>query len=444
MSLLIQKNANKLPIIALAFYFQGLQLYFYITGLFNFKPVWLTAFYQIGLLLLTLWGVVRNSATRKKLVNFGYLEISYLIFYMLFVLDLLFFRTNSFNKIPDFALIYFTTYTCSLLIAKALSLDRIKLFLPISNLISSVTCILLLLQFFSGSASLVGGGVRLATGATGNPINTGYLGCYCTVTSLILLLANHRKNIYTKLYYLVSMLAGLYVGVLAGTRSPIIYLVISTLTIILVKLWLSIFANKTNSSLRKFMKTNSLFLLGLMFALVVSIIIFPNILASGQESLLSNLGERLSRLNTIWEMFSTERVSGIDRSVSDRVSVYQLALKIFLENPVYGGGIYSAGTVHNAFLQSATELGILGIVTFGLPCAYLGLFCFKKLITIGCDRDAFDNHNSNWVVSIFCWTLFVNAMCIWLFHGDPYRGYLQFLIAGILIAYSKTNIGKYE
>ncbi len=437
----IIKNHKFLYIIsslAIGIYFQGLQLYFYLTGLINFKPQWLTAFYMISLLIITFYGLFILKDNRKKLFNLGFLEICYLLFYILVLIDYRYFITKNYD-IPDFMIIYFTVYSFSLFISRALFFRQIKIIFYSTNILTFVTSILLLHQLLSGSASFTADGVRLVAGSTNNPINTGYLGAYCCTTSLIIFFTNKLK-ISGKIYSFLACITGFYITILAGTRSAFIFCGISIFFILLASIWSKIFFLHQNM---KIIYQNNLINIFLIILFGITLIFFT-LSSSITDSLwgtnnlwIQNLSDQFSRLSTISSIFFGDEYTKLDDSASGRVILYKNAISIFIQNPIFGGGVYSAGYVHNAFLQSASELGMLGLLTFSIPFFYLGLLCIKNFWRINLSSEFYYKNSDYWSINLFCVILFVQATCQWSFHGDPYRSYIPLCSIGLLMSYFK-------
>ncbi|AOX03494.1 hypothetical protein BJP34_32320 [Moorena producens PAL-8-15-08-1] len=378
---------------------------------------------------------------KQKLLSLGGLETLYLLFFSLVIIDYNSLATKQY-QIPQFLFIYFTCYSFSLFISRALLFKQIKIIFYCTNILTWVTSILLLSQLLSGSASFTGDGVRLVAGSSNNPINTGYLGAYCCTTSLIIFFTNKVK-ISVKIYSVLAFITGFYITLLSGTRSALIFCCISIFLILIAMIWLKI--SPSYQSIKTTNQTiffNNLIILLLGFSLI-TFTLSSNLADNlwGADNLwMQNVSDQFSRLGTISSIFFGDEYTKLDDSASGRVILYNNAISIFIENPIFGGGIYSAGNVHNAFLQSASELGILGLLTFSIPFFYLGLLCIKNFFTINLSTNFYYKNSDYWTINLFCVILFIQATCLWSFHGDPYRSYIPLCAIGILISYFKLPV----
>ncbi|MGC1396747.1 MAG: O-antigen ligase family protein [Coleofasciculaceae cyanobacterium] len=427
--------ARRFKLIASAFifslYFQGLGLYFYITGLINFKPTWLTAAYQIFLLATFLLIVLSIHDSRKNFSTIGFIELAYIAFFIIVSFDL---QTPSSPGaiIPENVFIYFIVYSISLALGRALIFEQLTLVCYFTNFISVITSILLVLQFLIGSSSFLVG--RLFIGSSGNPILAGYVGAYAFITSIILL--GKSKSLLVRLIFIGASLPGLIVALLSGTRSSLIFIsvciAIGSLISLIIKLKAYLY-----SSGRSLMKPNT----GLIFCFNTSIIIliiifFAPVFPTDNPVLSSIFGTAFDRTDQLF-LIGSEQVK--DNSLLERYSFYEQAIQNFTDSPMFGRGIYSSGYVHNSFLQSASDFGMIGVVTFTLPFLYLGYQVFTILKKNIFERN-FDYFTSDhWMINTFSGVILIEAMCISSFHGDLYRSAIPLCILGILIAVSRLN-----
>lgn len=73
-------------------------------------------------------------------------------------------------------------------------------------------------------------------------------------------------------------------------------------------------------------------------------------------------------------------------NLNGRIPIYKEVAKKYLEQPVFGHGIYSAYTSetfyawsHNTFLEAASTLGTVGLLALVIHFAEKYLFCFRKI-----------------------------------------------------------------
>lgn len=438
----------KITISALLFslYFQGLDLYFYITSLINFKPIWLTGLYQILLLTLLLFSILFIPNSRKKLFSIELSEILYASFFGLVILDLIFFKNNF--LVPENLIVYFSVYSFSLVLARGLTFEQLKLVCYFTTFIAIVTSFLLLLQFINGTASYTKDGVRLVTGLAGNPINTGYLGAYTFLSSLTLLIKS--TSLLAKSLFFSTSLLGLSVAIFSGTRSSFIFIILGFIVLMSTSFILNIKNNEFSSDAnfdpiiyknKIFLSLkSSFFYFGLSLSIILLIFTFDKIkfYLIYFIALVENPWNRIN--DHLLFIFTQNRVSPLvlDKSTMERAEFYKDSLHVFLRHPILGGGLYSTGTTHNAFLQSASDFGIFGIITFCLPFIYLGYRVFTLLISNVFYKSNYFRSNY-WMINIFCLIIFLESFCLFCFHGDPYRNYIALCGMGILISFCRLK-----
>jgi hypothetical protein len=412
-----------LSAIVFSLYFQGLDLFFYIASLIKFKPTWLTGIYQASLLITFCVVITFFKDSRKKLIRFSWIEALYISFFILVLTDK--FLINNGYAIPENLIVYFVVYSFGFVLARALTFQQIKLVCYFTSYIAIFTCSLLLLQFLSGSASFANNETRLVTGLAANPINTGYIGAYGFLTSLALSIKANK--FITKVFFASTSLICVPVCFLSGTRSANIFLMLGISLVLVANIY----------KIRKIIKgkkifTNASFSLVTLFILIIQET-FLNFIKKINLIFLNTFTKPWSRISQLL-LINSQQVT--DKSIISRYESYDSAINTFLNKPLLGGSLYSSGYVHNAFLQSASDFGILGILTFVLPFFYL---CCKWLVSYIRIINYYKRHYENdlWMVSTFAGIILIEAICLFSFHGDPYRSYLPLCATGFLIAYSR-------
>jgi hypothetical protein len=173
-------------------------------------------------------------------------------------------------------------------------------------------------------------------------------------------------------------------------------------------------------------------------------VLFSLLLTNTSSSdILSSLEDNdLFSFEKVWDRISQVFVIGTDRvkdaSILSRYESYDHAIDVFLAHPILGGRFYAGGYVHNAWLQSASDFGLVGILTFSIPFLYLGYDWIRQVqISISSQKDYFKSEY--WMVSIFVGIIFLESACMSSFHGDPYRSHFILCPIGVLIAFSRIK-----
>lgn len=85
------------------------------------------------------------------------------------------------------------------------------------------------------------------------------------------------------------------------------------------------------------------------------------------------------------------RFGGIQEDVSvrggsGRIGLWMLAIKMWIESPIFGNGLFSYvsqfGAVHNTYIQLLVEVGLVGLTLY-LIMLYIGIHSWNGLIVIG-------------------------------------------------------------
>lgn len=412
-------------------YFQGLGLYFYITGVINFKPTWLTAAYQIFLLLTFLLLVLSLKDSRHNLLNIKFIELIYIAFFLIVNFDIQ--SPSSPGAIrPENLSIYFIVYSLSLALARALTFEQLTLVCYFTNFISVITSNLLVLQFLMGSSSFLVG--RLFIGSSGNPILAGYVGAYAFITSIILF--EKSNSLLMRLLFIAASIPGLIVAMLSGTRSSLIFIAICIIIGFMMTLVIKIkaYLYSCGKTLIR-LETGLAFCLNGSFIILIIMFLSP-VFPTDNPVFSSIFGTAFGRADQLL-LIGSEQVK--DNSLLERYSFYQQAIKNFSDSPIFGRGIYSSGYVHNSFLQSASDFGLIGVITFVLPFFYLGYQVFKNLKNNVFQRNIDYFKSNHWMINTFSVVMLIESICISSFHGDLYRSAIPLCVLGMLISVSRFN-----
>ncbi|KAM3094358.1 O-antigen ligase family protein [Phormidesmis sp. 146-35] len=438
------KLLSKLSAVLLSLYLHGLTFYFCITGFSaGLQSSALTAAYQLTLVGIPLVIALFVKDCREKLLRLEPIDLLYLLFVILFLYDL---REGRFAaEFPENLVIYFSLYWTSLAVARSLTLKQFKLVCQVSNLITILTSSIILAQVITGTANWADHGRRLVAGASNNPIILGYTGAYAFLTSLILAM---RAKYPWNLVWLVVSLPGLSVCLSTGTRSALLSIFLGGAFVAIYSLKVLARSNKSLSRV----VLNGFIVVTLVFSFSLASESFVPAARGGGPS------EKASPITVALES-GLERVSSFtqiltgggsqDRSTQQREVLYQTAWEGFMQNPMTGNGLYSAHAAHNAFLQVSTEFGLLGVVTFVVPFIYIFYRMIQVIFIMKPDvRRVIKSFptpeqflNSDYAtISSFCIVIFAQAVCMFSFHGDPYRSFLPITSIGVLIAY--LRLGK--
>jgi len=167
-------------------------------------------------------------------------------------------------------------------------------------------------------------------------ISFGHLGVTLGMFSIYKLLYEKAENKYWQIMSVLGIVLGTYIMYTSGTRSPLIAYVICVVFILYVK-----------NKLKYLYAFLSLLIVG-----AISLIYFKPQYGGGQTS---------SFLARVTNML----VSG---DSSGRGTLYQEGIKIFTENPIFGGRIlfFDGMYPHNIFLEVLMSLGIVGLIIYFL------------------------------------------------------------------------------
>jgi O-antigen ligase len=370
------------------------------------------------------------------------IEFLYLIFAVLFIYD--FFTTRTPEIFPENLLIYASLYWFALAVAKSFSFEQLKIACYTSNRVAVATALLLMAQVSTGTASWADHGRRLVAGTAGNPINVGHTGAYAFLTCLILWL---KAKPSSKAIWLGLSVPGLMVTVFSGTRSATLAILLG---VAVVALYVTRIITQSGRSIAR-VTTTVTFVCGVLLS---GMLLLGPLMAAPRQStgmitepppLTTAIENGSQRIDALFQVISGGNTE--DRSIRGREKMFQFAFEGFLAHPLIGQGLYAQYATHNAFLQVALEFGILGVATFIAPFFYIvhhivqAIFLTAKRVRQASEQinpERFIRSDFS-VVTCFMLVVFVQAVCLYSFHGDPYRNYLPICSTGLLLAYLRSQ-----
>jgi O-antigen ligase len=189
-------------------------------------------------------------------------------------------------------------------------------------------CSLFFIYLFFPAGALIGQGFRLG-GNYFNPVGLGYSSLMVLGSSLCGLLYVGEKKVLWKIILIFSFISALIIIFLSGSRGPF-----GTVAIVLMLLFL-----------RKYFKLSVLKKISILLILIASVIYFFNDIELGSFRALD---------------FS------INRSVLERLSLYEKAFNAISEAPLLGNGFsefqYINGYPHNIILELVLYFGVVGLL----------------------------------------------------------------------------------
>lgn len=230
-------------------------------------------------------------------------------------------------------------------------------------------------------------------------ISFGHLGVSLALLSIYKLIFESKVK-YLQVIQSLGIILGLYILYASGTRSPLIAFILCLFFL---------FFLKSN------LKYASAFLILLATSIVALIYFKPQYDDTGQSS---------SFLNRVTNMI-------VNGDSSGRGELYQQGIKIFSENPFFGGRIlYFDGMYpHNIFLEVLMAMGIVGLILY---------FCFFKDCVSFMFRQkeySITNPLTVWVPILWL-QYFILSLFSYNLHSSPEVWYLT---AMILVLNKKTN-----
>jgi O-antigen ligase len=430
--------------ILVAFYSQGLTLYFALAGgILGIQSTALTAAFQIFLLLGMAWIIITTPTYRKRLFKINLIDLLYLFFIVLLVADFAFPGQQS--SIPDGLLIYVSVYWPALILVRALGFLEIKIFCVSAISIASTTTVLMYGQVMAGTAVWLQGrlvaSISDVTGS-GNPIILGYTGGFAFLAGIVMLM--WAKSLIGKLSWLGISVLGLMVCSFTGTRSAMLSCLLGA--VLLMAYFLNVISRKGSSSFRFFSNTISsagIIVLALVFLTPVPSSTQASSGPQDNSPVVAALEQGLKRFDTLSNINDDQER---DASAEKRTEIYASTWELMQKSPILGSGLYSAGMAHNAFLQIAADFGLLGFITFIAPFLYLTYAVFRNplndLSRVGkfptVSPQAFI-HSDKFLIDCFMFILWLQVMFAFSFHGDPYRNSAGVCTLGLLSLFSRLK-----
>ncbi|MBD1845994.1 hypothetical protein H6F89_21780 [Cyanobacteria bacterium FACHB-63] len=433
---------SQLAAILFGLHMHGLTLYFTLSSLSGVHSSTLTAGFQLLTIAIPFCINLYHRETRRKLLRFELIEVLYFVFIALFLAD--YYGSDKLQRenFPENLLIYFCVYWFALMVGRSLTLPQLKLVAHTTNRLAILASSILLAQVATGTAMWADHGRRLVAGVSGNPIAVGYTGAYAFLSCLVMWLAAKPA---AKGMWLGLSVPGLLVCVFAGTRS-------ATLTLFVGGALLAVYFTRVvsqSSQIATKTAANTMLVVGLVLMLAIGSAPFmsaSNATTAKNPSLMDKaINNGMTRIDALFRVAGGE--SSNDGSIEGRKGMYEAAATTFAKKPLTGNGLYSSYAAHNAFLQVSTEFGILGILSFVAPFMYVMYRVLNAVLqtatkvqqaTHRINPERFIRSDFS-LVTCFAIVVFVQAVCLFSFHGDPYRNYLPLCSTGALLAYLRLS-----
>ena len=184
---------------------------------------------------------------------------------------------------------------------------------------------------------------------------------------------------HMKLFAYVMIGVCLYSLFLTGTRGAIVAIAV-TLTLLLIF-----------GLLKHPFKTTSIAFILTLLGSVVIILVFRYSPIVIEHSLWDRYRIPLYTL--------LENGQNLDNSINERLSLYNEAITKFLENPLSGAGVGGMEMyAHNIFLETAAELGVIGLLPLCILLILVLRNLFKYLLRI-------DDHKLNYLTAVYLVTI---------------------------------------
>lgn len=236
---------------------------------------------------------------------------------------------------------------------------------------------------------------------TGLTRQTAYISGFLVIgIGIALINFRNYKNHFRRNLVIFSLPLMMFALLLGGKRAHLLFMVLSFMIVYLF-----------STNIKRFL-VQLLKLIGIMFISIFLIILFHLFYQPDSNSPIGKMYIKLE--NTVEGFLVGEDIT------SGRTILYDYALKLFYDNPVFGigwrkfndltFGLLSDNTgshPHNIYLQLLTELGIIGFILFMLPVVYLLILTIKLLMKNNNETEL----NNVWrrliQISLFIQTFFI-------------------------------------
>ena len=153
----------------------------------------------------------------------------------------------------------------------------------------------------------------------------------------------------------------------------------------------------------------------------------------------------LSRFDNLLEILMAGEASG---SVLERLTIYQDAWSIFINNPIFGvgwrqfevvtaGRYYSNYDVHNLYLQLLCELGVVGFTAVMVPFVYVYIKTFKIMRSL---LSSSSSSTSLWAKSLAFSFYYQSLFFIYSLTDSVFRNVTFFLMYFLVIAITNSYL----
>jgi O-antigen ligase len=351
----------------------------FIPDVLHIDNVFIKHSFWVGKVLLACWVIF---GTKHSLANFSTSELLFIIVSFVYIVNLyydifvdpLYFMTETRGSID------FTGFCLGIIIAFSFRYDPAFHSEKSFNFFWISLTVGLILAFFLAfeNLSLDAHNVRYDANSTINSIMYGQTGCALSLISIYGIVVG--KNRIHKLLFLITFVIGLASIAKAGSRSPVVVLVVVSAFYFLARL----------GTFRGII---------IFCSLAILTTLYLDVLIDLLEAMGSNLAVRLNE-------------AIVEGETSGRDNIYKNTLKIIDKSPIFGAyyvipsGIGIKGYPHNFFLEVFLATGMLG----GIPFMLLILASFIKAY-----KFIKANHPASWLI-----ILYIQIVCYGMFSTGLY------------------------
>lgn len=363
-----------------------LSLIFMLLSIFTLESFISSSFLEILLSGIALLLMIFTYTFKQKNIYISKVEIMWFIFLVYFTFNILLHR--------EYKTIYFLDVYIFSFASLFLLLNKIDLEYYVKSFIIILSCSLIyamsgIFQYlytdlyinsilFRFSSEEINEIMRLYRNNhfTGFTNQTAYLAGFIVlgIGVTVIFLSTVNKRTY-KILLIAVLFILIYALILTGKRAHVLFTVVSLLITYLF-----------STDIKKFFNQIIKILLSLFVFLCLITIVFLNYTPRSDS--------QFGKLFTIFSE-TVNRFSAGEDITSGRIYLYNYAINLFREHPIFGIGfrqfrelsagilrLYKGSHPHNIYIQLLTELGLVGLVLFMLPVIYVYIKTIKMLLTV--------------------------------------------------------------
>ena len=342
------------PELALAIQFNGVALYLYVIYKLQVETSTVGTGTFYGVMALAYLAGGWHLAMGRRFLKFNGIDGLFILLYSLFFVSYVMFSQDNleaYRKVYYAPLLVIAPYFGLQLLSSS---DQVRRFF---NYCASLAVIMVLPSFYELLANplyLDYGrfSIFIFAGKGDNPIQFG-IAFAMLLMVLLFHIAEQRK---IKLWHIVLILPAVYLLVRSGARGPLISFVVVLVTYVV---WLS----------GMHIRRRWLMICGVGTLLVAALVLVP-----------SNTFDMYQAL--VDPSIASSRDPSAN-SIQERIILMDLAIKEFLEHPLFGVGTGNSsggiGYPHNAWVEVAAEFGIVGLLIFTTLCVVVIATALKYL-----------------------------------------------------------------